>query len=62
MSDQSDPNATKTIADVLSELKVRVDEGLTNSIVIERQKAYGLNADLPYLHFSFLSFIFETFE
>jgi H+-transporting ATPase len=43
MSNQTDPNATKTIADVLSELKVQADEGLTDSIVIERQNTYGLN-------------------
>jgi len=43
MSDQANPYETKTIADVLSELKVLASNGLSDEDVKQRQNSYGLN-------------------
>ena len=43
MPDQTNPYETKTIADVLSELKVQVATGLSDEEVKQRQTTYGLN-------------------
>ena len=43
MSGQANPYETKTIADVLSELKVQAAVGLTDEEVKQRQVNYGLN-------------------
>ena len=43
MSDQANPYETKTIADVLSELKVLASNGLSDEDVKQRQTTYGLN-------------------
>jgi H+-transporting ATPase len=43
MAEQSNSYETKTVVDVLAELKVQVDVGLTDAEVQERQKTYGLN-------------------
>lgn len=43
MPNQPDPYETKTVADVLSELKVQADIGLTDIEVQGRQKIYGFN-------------------
>ncbi|MCL4548847.1 MAG: plasma-membrane proton-efflux P-type ATPase [Bacteroidetes bacterium] len=43
MSNQINPDKTKTVADVLSELKVQAADGLTNEEVKQRQNTYGLN-------------------
>jgi H+-transporting ATPase len=43
MAEQTDLYETKTVADVLAELKVQVDVGLDDAEVQERQKTYGLN-------------------
>ena len=43
MKKQTNPYETKTVPDVLKELKVQVGAGLTGAEVKERQKTYGLN-------------------
>jgi len=43
MSNQINPYETKAVADVLSEFKVQVAEGLTETEVQERRKTSGLN-------------------
>jgi H+-transporting ATPase len=43
MPDQANPYETKTIADVLSELKVLASNGLSDEDVKQRQTTYGLN-------------------
>jgi H+-transporting ATPase len=43
MTDQTNPYETKTVKDVLGELKVDPSTGLSNAAVQERQKALGLN-------------------
>ena len=43
MANKTSPYETKTIADVLSELKVLVLNGLSDENVKQRQTAYGLN-------------------
>jgi H+-transporting ATPase len=43
MANKPDPDETKTIADVLSELKVQVAAGLSDDEVKNRQARYGLN-------------------
>jgi H+-transporting ATPase len=43
MPDQNNPYESKTIADVLSELKVQPESGLSDEEVKKRQATYGLN-------------------
>jgi H+-transporting ATPase len=43
MSNQSNPYETKTITEVLSDLKVQVEAGLSDEEVKQRQVTYGLN-------------------
>jgi H+-transporting ATPase len=43
MPDQANPYESKTVADVLSELKVLASNGLTDEDVKQRQTTYGLN-------------------
>ena len=43
MADQTNPYETKTIAEVLSELKVQVESGISDAEVKQRQTIYGLN-------------------
>jgi len=43
MANQTNPYETKTVAEVLAELKVQVITGLADGEVQERQKTYGLN-------------------
>jgi H+-transporting ATPase len=43
MPNQTNSSETKTIADVLSELKVLVSNGLSDEDVKQRQTTYGLN-------------------
>lgn len=43
MPDQANPYESKTIADVLSELKVLALNGLSDEDVKQRQTTYGLN-------------------
>ena len=43
MPNQTNPYETKTIADVLTELKVQVATGLSDEEVKQRQSTYGLN-------------------
>jgi H+-transporting ATPase len=43
MPNQANPYETKTIADVLSELKVLASNGLSDEDVKQRQTTYGLN-------------------
>jgi H+-transporting ATPase len=43
MPNQANPFETKTITEVLSELKVQVKKGLSDEEVIQRQTTYGLN-------------------
>jgi len=60
MTDQANPYEAKTVADVLSELKVQVTAGLTDVEVQERRKTYGLN-EVPEKKQSFLLVFLKHF-
>src|ERR1035437_5755972 len=57
MPDQNNPDETKTIADVLSELKVQAATGLSDEEVKKRQTTYGLNEVVEKKQLLFLLFL-----